>query len=119
VSSCGAENWKDQTDGGGGIILNRIRNEVVKPGKTNAYRILIPANATGLSIITRSNSLSPDPFPDLPLYAKFGAPPDLTMDQIGVGSTNLSPIAAGLWYLAVGNNSSTTVNYDFITIISI
>src|ERR1043166_4590708 len=119
VISCRAENWKDPTDGGGDVILNRIRNEVVKPGKTNAYTILIPANATGFSIIPRSNSRSPDPFPDLPLYAKFGAPPDLTMDQIGVGSTNISPIAAGLWNLAVGNDGSTTVNYDFITVISI
>jgi len=115
VISTRAANWTDPKPSGG-VIVNRFRGEIVKAGKTNPYAILIPQNASRFDIITRSNVLSPNPFPGLPIYAKAGVP-TTTNDFVGTGTATIQPVAPGQWYYTIGNNSGQSVNYDLITVI--
>lgn len=117
VISCRASGWKSPSATPPNVAqASRINGQVVLPGKTNAYEILLPDNAVRLAVITRSNQFSPAPFPALPLYAKADSPPDLTNDFIANGSFNI-PVTPGLWFYAVGNQSRQAVNYDLITVV--
>src|SRR5690606_27399013 len=68
------------------------------------------------------NFRSPDPFPGLPLYLRFGSLP--TPDDL-INTNNLvrvppdSTLAPGDWFYAVGNFTEDTVPYDIQTIITL
>jgi subtilisin-like proprotein convertase family protein len=78
------------------------------PGASNLYSIFVPNDAIRMDIGTFPNSLSPDPFPLLPIFADLGptAPTFRGNGAAGFGVTS------GSWTVQIKGPGNHTVAYD-------
>jgi len=85
-------------------------------------QIFVPYNAVQLNISLHSNTNSPVPFPQMPLYLKqSGLPTNPPPDYDLVGTNHLSlppdysldPVDA-YWFYGIGNNTTQAVSLDLV-----
>ena len=80
----------------------------VQPNGSNVFSILVPSDAIQMAVVTLPNSLSPDPFPLLPIFAD-NAVNATTFRGNGEATFN---VQAGTWTVAIDGTGDHTVNYD-------
>jgi subtilisin family serine protease/subtilisin-like proprotein convertase family protein len=100
----------------------RYVDQFAQPDQTRYYSLFVPTQASEFRIRLLPNFRSPDPFPTLPLYLKYG---DLPSTGDGAGSGNLirvppdDTLQEGDWYFGVGNNTASTIAYDIQTVVTL
>lgn len=121
ILSARSANWVDPTESSD-PQAERITDQMVTSGGQNSYTLLVPPNASRFAIRIIPNERSPRPFPDLPLYLKFGGIAGIT-DRVGSGNQIQVPpdaaLQAGFWVYAVGNTTSQPVSYDIETTVTL
>ncbi len=104
-----------------GAQVNRITDQQVTPNGFNFYSLFVPDDASEFRIRILPNFRSPDPFPGLPLYLRYGSFPGRT-DFINTNNLVRVPpddtLRPGDWFFAVGNLGTDTISYDVQTILS-
>ncbi len=108
------------------VTFNDFSQQVVDPNTLNYYPVTVPANAVGVTILIVPNASSSSPFPtNLPIYVAESGFPTTTVND-GVTFKNefdipadatpgfLPAVQNGGFNFAVGNTSSTRVNYDVL-----
>lgn len=107
------------------IIFNTLSDQMVPPGQTNIFQVIIPNNVldpslsptnNNFTLKIRPNALSPNPFPNLPVYADKLNPP-LTF-RGNTNDLNFS-LLPGTNYFSIKNPGVQPVHYDAETYIII
>jgi len=91
--------------------------------RTNLYALTIPPNAVSVTIVTRSNVLSP-PNLTLQVAADMNAIPDpglVGINTVTLNSTTVPPLAAGTMYYTVANqfHANTLVSFDLVVFLTV
>lgn len=84
--------------------------QLVLPDEWNRYSLLVPTNTVRLTITTLPAPDSPQPFPDLQIYAKFGADPT-TADFQAVTNAVIASPQEGEWFYAIANPTQSRVTF--------
>lgn len=100
----------------------RLENQRVTSGGIQYYSLFVPSSASEFRIRILPNLTSPDPFPGLPLYLRYGGFPN-NGDLMGTNNFVRVPpddtLRPGDWFYAVGNFTPITVGYDIQTVITL
>ncbi|MCZ7639226.1 MAG: S8 family serine peptidase [Verrucomicrobia bacterium] len=88
-------------------------DQLVLPTEWNQYGLLVPARTARLTIRTLPAPNSPDPFPDLEIYARFGDRPT-TADLRGVGEATIDSPEEGPWYYSIANPTQAPVSFNLV-----
>jgi subtilisin-like proprotein convertase family protein len=100
--------------------------QLVTTNALNYYNVSVPPNAVGVTINITANKYSPNPFPNLPIYASQSGVPT-TADFVGSNSFAIPPggnsitlasIQNSGFGFAVGDSTNVPVNYDLTVAIS-
>ncbi|MCW5555650.1 MAG: S8 family serine peptidase [Verrucomicrobiae bacterium] len=105
--------------------LNTIPDQVVLTNALSAYSLFVPQNAVAVYINVFPNADSPSPFPDLPIFVKWG---DIAQtNDFDFVVTNavamppdhgpaLGPNDVGTyWFYSVGNSTTQNVSFNILT----
>ncbi len=84
--------------------------QLVLPDEWNRYSIAIPTNTVRLTITTLPAPDSPQPFPDLQIYARYGSDPTAA-DFRGTGQVVIPSPQEGEWFYAIATPTQTRVSF--------
>ena len=87
--------------------------QLVLPTEWNQYGLLVPARAARLTLSTLPAPDSPDPFPDLEIYARFGDTPT-SADFRGVREATIDSPEEGPWYYSIANPTQAPVSFNLV-----
>lgn len=87
--------------------------QLVLPTEWNQYGLLVPARAARFTITTLPAPDSPDPFPDLEIYARFGDTPT-TADFRGIREATIDSPEEGPWYYSIANPTQAPVSFNLV-----
>jgi subtilisin family serine protease len=96
------------------FIASPLLSERLSPGAFSLHLAAAPSNAFSMTVVVSTNYDSPVPFLPLPIFARNGAPPDVTTGANIVG-TNVATFAVtpGDWYISVLNPHGIEIAYDY------
>ncbi len=105
--------------------LNTIPDQVVQTNALSAYSLFVPQNAVAVYINVFPNADSPSPFPDLPIFVKWG---DIAQtndfDFVVTNAVALPPDHGPVlgpndvgtyWFYSVGNSTTQNVSFNILT----
>jgi len=99
----------DLTPTNGAVTL--FPNQTIAPSELNNYAVDVPDSTTNLIIELLPNRNSPTPFPQLPIYLKYGDFPT-TNDFKAFNRVVLTGPQAGTWYYSIGDTVGKSVTFD-------
>jgi subtilisin family serine protease/subtilisin-like proprotein convertase family protein len=100
-----------------------LSDEIIGTNGLTQFSIFLPDNAVGFNIRLESNSDSPTPFPNLPIYVRRDAvPTTVTFDVRRTNSVSVPPDLPGVgsdvgqtWAYAIGNPTGAELSLDIVS----
>jgi len=117
VVSTRASGWEPELDTTN-IVRNIIENQLVTPDAWNDYSLFVPPDAKKFTIEITPAPTSPDPFPDLKIYAREGDFPG-PEDFQGENRAEIDDPSAGPWFYSVENTTLSNVTFNIETRVEI